>query len=448
MSLLLAYNRQNLARLGVLKVWDGTDWRKVGCGGAGGTLYDGYLQIVSNTLQSSNPTFNAYYMTRSLGTSGSISVGITATDLFNYPPGIVIRSNAAMTDRVIIGLEQPGIRVDGTLVEFTTRATFTGTMRVDWTVSSVEVFLNGVSVATVSNSRIASNTYGGVIFSGQTVTMDNFTFGAVAGSPTFTDTFNRSDGAVGNGWSQTPATGTTPATTGRLRLWTGSGWVREACDDDSGQDTFTRSPDGLLAGTSTTTGGLTWTDLTGGYFGTRVFSTASGLAVPQNPASPPGAESIALLDLGTPDFTFTTTFDTMPTSGSAYGGILFRTVDNNNTWMWNTSGPVITLQRIVSGGGTGTAVVLSYTIRPATGDTLGIAAEGNSISVLHNGTVLGSTTDSTFNTATKAGIYSNPGFGAVVSHRQVDWSPVAHPLKIEDPANPGTWITVACIVPA
>jgi hypothetical protein len=234
-------------------------------------------------------------------------------------------------------------------------------------------------------------------------------------------------------------TGTGGAVPGRLRLWTGTEWVREACDDDvfgSGiWDNFDRADSATSLGTAGS--GQTWTAINGtwGITSDTAYQVTSS------------TQAIAVVETGLADCLLELDVDSGIPAG---GGLSWRVVDNNDHWFWDidasgTGG---------SGGGSvykrvgGTLTQVRTGLPDCNHKRMGVDLSGSTIDLLIDGVVVDTITDSTHSTATKHGLRDYSGF-AVFDNFSVDGGGpiVAHPLKIEDPDNPGTWITVACMVP-
>lgn len=207
--------------------------------------------------------------------------------------------------------------------------------------------------------------------------------------------------------------------TGRLRLWTGTEWVREACDDDTDGPNLLTNP-GAESGTT-------------GY-----------------------ASDFALTDTG-PARSGSASFATTPPDS-----------DSQAQWMWTNQG---------TGGKmpvtTGVTYRLDFYAQTNGWDALAYAwlewwnAAGTTLlQTTYTGTVATDGSGWTHVTHTEApwsgsgrlrvrfiiekagGLQVDPGDYAYFDDLSIaEAGPERHPLKIEDPDNPGTWITVACMVP-
>lgn len=241
--------------------------------------------------------------------------------------------------------------------------------------------------------------------------------------------------------------GTAP---GRLRLWTGTEWVQEVCDGDGGLsgtadlDTFDRA-DATHLGTASST--LVYTN------------TTNGPSISGNQAVE-GGGAANFLPVGSGDHYAEISF----TPGAASPGRcrLFVKRDTGDSHSYSAdfdSG---------AGGGNLEVDLDRYATNLATNLDTGIPWDTSktyrvSLSFTVSGRVLevkasdGDTTwshsinepDQGWDASTKVGFQLT---GADVtaddfSATPLTLAPLPHPLRIEDPSSPGTWIDVACFRP-
>jgi hypothetical protein len=229
-------------------------------------------------------------------------------------------------------------------------------------------------------------------------------------------------------WTKVGCGGTGP---GRLRVWTGSGWVREACDDDTGT-TFTDDFSGTLAAWdnnsqySLSSGGVYWSGSTA-YFG------GTGLPLMRNAGNGGSVE----FDVTWPSAGFPTAIMWLALNEAAGEGYYVR----------------------LNASGFGIERADSFTDVPLVSHSMSINHDttyrlhldydaAGLLTATIDGTNTISVTDTTYlgNPANvDAGIASNNPM--LFDNAQVTSPIERHPLKIEDPDNPGTWITVARMVP-
>ena len=97
---------------------------------------------------------------------------------------------------------------------------------------------------------------------------------------------------------------------------------------------------------------------------------------------------------------------TFPTIGGRNMPLVWRYVDASNyfTLLQNNSGTLYRITRYVAGVAT---VALATSTASANGDEVAVTLDGNTTYLRVNGTLLGSYTDSTFNTATLHGVASS-----------------------------------------
>jgi hypothetical protein len=86
--------------------------------------------------------------------------------------------------------------------------------------------------------------------------------------------------------------------------------------------------------------------------------------------------------------------------------LIGRLVDGSNYWRLGTNGS-LKLQKVVAGATTDVVSIANTNAIIPAGSTLGIRFEGNLVEVYANDRLLGSVTDPTHNTGTKAGLQSN-----------------------------------------
>lgn len=121
-------------------------------------------------------------------------------------------------------------------------------------------------------------------------------------------------------------------------------------------------------------------------------------------ASTPYQTGHAIVTSGASDVDVQVTVSTLDTAGNA--GLVFRWQDSERFWILFINGltSVVQLVRYSPAGATSVA---SIPITKAAGDIIKIKAVGSSIRVFHNGTELGSVTDTTYQSATSHGIWLN-----------------------------------------
>lgn len=440
--------------MGVLKVLVDGVWRKVGCGdnapvvyfaddfnradgaslgspwvvsNADGTTTSAVFGIDTNRAQpqsSKDSSNEVVAWVPSLGSDVDISVTLSAVG--NNSALVVRLDPSIMRYHYFYFGSSPGYMVKSGTSNGTWHstpgmlATAGDVVRVVAVADAWTVYKNGVVITTFTNSLTqTADCHGlaGIPSSDSVTRFDDFTVSA-----------------------------TTPAP-GRLRLWTGSGWVREACDDDGivvFSDNFNRANESPVAVSSS---GASWETAING--GSSVVSNRLRLTALSNP-------SVLLANLGSATQDFTVRVYRPSTSGYGYVFLASPQASTGPTRiqvMFDGSGYMEVYARGSSLGYTfsapyfvGSSALIRVTYNPST-NVIKVYVNGvQQFSVTYGGTAL---------TGTYAGIgssnnYSDSGmeFDDVTTVGSASPVPViAHPLKIEDPDNPGTWITVACMVP-
>lgn len=229
------------------------------------------------------------------------------------------------------------------------------------------------------------------------------------------------------------ASASTAATTGRLKLWDGTQWLKEACDSGASDD-FNRTASTLGV---TSGGALPWSVLLGAWetTGSVARSTATGAFTGG------GSAAVAVVDAGVADTVLTlTVYNESGTSGTDPSGIAFRAVDGQNFLLAYVTG----LYKI--SGGT-FSVLATWTTVPS-GGVLGVTLNGSTITVTGNGTsTLASVTETFQQTATKHGIYGGQ-VGAQMDDFTLGAPVTGHPLKVNiGTADAPDWVVAACMTP-
>lgn len=162
-------------------------------------------------------------------------------------------------------------------------------------------------------------------------------------------------------------------------------------------DTFTRT---AASPGVTETGGQTWTTAVKGT-GTPTWATDGAVLVGTSPSV--GTEGLCYVDDGQANGTLQVTLTDLELSNT---GLAFRIVDIDNCWLvWADTNRYRLLRRA---GGTWTTVVSGTTV-PADGHVVKVVLNGNAIGVYLNGsgTAELSTSDATYATATKHGLWTS-----------------------------------------
>jgi hypothetical protein len=151
------------------------------------------------------------------------------------------------------------------------------------------------------------------------------------------------------------------------------------------RDTFTRPDSTTTLGATDT--GQTWSTLVGTW----------GISGGAGYASAAPDYSFAVFDAARADYTLSVR---VPVTAATLG-LVFRAVDAQNLWTWESSGMYKTVgnvatQFFASGGW-------------VAGDTLSVVCSASNVSGYKNGVLMGSVTDAALQTATKVGIYVGPG---------------------------------------
>jgi hypothetical protein len=185
-------------------------------------------------------------------------------------------------------------------------------------------------------------------------------------------------------------------------------------------DDFNRA-DGPLVGSVTSVGGAAWQQLLG--TGWTVASGRATFGVASSDLA--SGYSYAVVPTNTPDGVVSIT---VPQVSDGRLGIIFRTVDASNLWLWWVKDSNWELVKRVNGNWSGVTGG-SGTVTPAPGDRLAVHMNGPSVELRQNDEILFSTTEANdLQTATKHGIY---GWG---------WS-TALPRLVDDfevrPSAPG-----------
>jgi len=100
------------------------------------------------------------------------------------------------------------------------------------------------------------------------------------------------------------------------------------------------------------------------------------------------------------DITMNITLATLDANGA---GVLFRWVDASNYWLLLGSTSTLSLSKVVAGSSTNVSGFIGVL---GSGYTIQVTANGSAISVVTNGNLIYSTSDSTHATATKHGLQS------------------------------------------
>lgn len=263
---------------------------------------------------------------------------------------------------------------------------------------------------------------------------------------------------------------------GVLKVFDGTTWRKVGCASPgtaSVVDDFTR-PDAMTLGPD-------WIEAGGGSWG--ILNNAATMV-----SAPDITFGKAVRECNASDGTLRVTLSN-PVAGGENAGVVWRYLDGGNYWwldLRETSDSTydsshtgtFALRRNINGGET---TIANATLTPwVAGDVVKVVMAGPSIEVYRNDILIVSTFSSVLQSETKHGLFGfYNGYGDVTSvltnistwdsfqfeHTATgrlrlqlpdgswiqatcgDAPAGAHPLKIEDPANPGTWKTVACMVP-
>jgi hypothetical protein len=463
--------------MGVLKVWDGTDWRKVGCGGAaaapsfgddfdradsltsvGGTGWvaqKGTWGILDNRLvcrgisAGAGPAFpGGQALLRK--DSGSTTIDLTVEHRRRFHSG---------TSGLLFGYDpstnqgywlQVSTLVNGGVAAIRRHDNGTDTTLAD--TSATVPYWDG-ALADSALLRVTYDPGTGVI----NVYRDGTLIGtATDASPFTTGTWNGVTANVyeGDGFSTNDAWDAPPSAMGRLRLWTGTGWVREACDDDTTTltDTFDRA--NSSSNPNPASDGGTWTVDTGtaGISSNQLYFPTAGSSIGTN-------QNVQVSrDLGSPVQDVTVTNSRSGTSGSSFiivnwdpalgstpGGMSGYIV------MFDSTSGYGSVSRMGSGPSASCAWTSTWTGSSA---VLRVTSDGaGTITVYQGGTQVAQITSAepSFSDFTGTWVALATNTNGAGLDRWNDFNatggPIAHPLKIEDPSSPGDWITVGCFVP-
>lgn len=109
-------------------------------------------------------------------------------------------------------------------------------------------------------------------------------------------------------------------------------------------------------------------------------------------------DGFAVIDVGQADVDITVTL----TIGAVVSGIYFRATDSNNFWRFIGVGTTALYLQKKSAGSMSTISNIAATV--ANGDTIRVTAQGSTITLYHNGTSIGTATNTFNQTVTKHGI--------------------------------------------
>jgi hypothetical protein len=127
------------------------------------------------------------------------------------------------------------------------------------------------------------------------------------------------------------------------------------------------------------------------------FGIISGRAAPTA-----GSTVTAVINTGTTSGRVKMTVPTMKGSGSRRGALVARFIDANNYVRADPQGGVWALTKVVAGTATALGVTGAATV--ASGDVVEVVYTPTTVKLTVNGTTIGTATDSTHNTSTKAGL--------------------------------------------
>lgn len=174
-------------------------------------------------------------------------------------------------------------------------------------------------------------------------------------------------------------------------------------------DTFASGTGGgaNLSGQTTEVGGLTWSTLSGASAINKQppDGTGQGTASEVGPSNTSGIHA-TVLDLGITDFLVEVVIGNAILAGSLRG-IVAKAVDANNHWRFVVAqNGTLYLQKRASGSYTN--VWNSAAGVGAAGDTLQLSFVGTTITAVHNGGVVYTGTDATYQDSTNAGLFIEP----------------------------------------
>lgn len=254
---------------------------------------------------------------------------------------------------------------------------------------------------------------------------------------------------------------------GVLKVWDGTDWRKVGCGGATA-GTFT---DDFNRVDSTTTLGSPWFTLAREVIATWGISSNKAYVV-STPLAPSFTwwESLALIDIGTADFDMSVT---VTWTGSRRPLMAWRVSQDRDGTANKPSFFAVSADASYGAGkyATGSGLsTLAFGTNFNSGDVCRVTCVGNVHTVYKNGVSIYSFSDSMNNTETWHGLAGiDPALGdnryddfsittlvesgrlrlwtgaEWVQERCADSLAVGHPLKIEDPDNPGTWITVACM---